>query len=398
MILILQIGAMAFSIEHVSIDQANGKPVSGGHHIGNGNEAATLCDNIDNDAGRDSTGIRQRRLQKARGISDAWRRTLANRDSYDFFKHGEKRPRLSVKRLRHEINVILSAEVSSLSDNDVYAVVKSMLFLLFEAELHIRMLNLDCKRLKDLFERDVSVIREMHAKQNVPIAITNSILDTRLPPPRGPNAELGAIVDPPKWDGNPSNGTPAEPCWTVSSSAPPPTSPSNVVVPPPMPPILPPIPSVSMPDITKPPPPIPKIVPVPNPYQSISPPVQPPLPQVFPAEMSSPPCPSIPPWSPTRPPPASQGSLGNTTASTILHAALRPNTTFQCSGPFGPPINPPRGSFPQPPDGFDMPQRCYQIADQHSFTDSCRDRRSNYSASGHNAVDGRSDFQDRRCH
>ncbi|RCN38349.1 hypothetical protein ANCCAN_15738 [Ancylostoma caninum] len=125
-----------------------------------------------------------------------------------------------------------------------------------------------------------------------------------------------------------------------------------------MPPILPPIPSVSMPDVTKPPPPIPNIIAASNPHQSISPPIQASFPQAYPAEMSSPPCPSIPPWSPTRPPPV---SLGNTTASTFLQAALRPNTTFQCSGPFGPPINPPRGAFTQPPDGFDIPQRCCEL-------------------------------------
>ncbi|RCN38350.1 hypothetical protein ANCCAN_15739 [Ancylostoma caninum] len=170
------------------------------------NEPTSICDNSDVDSGGDSTGIRQRRLQKARGISDAWRRTLANRDSHDFSKHGEKRPRLSVKRLKHEINIILSSEASSLSDKDVYAFVKNTLFLLYEAELHIRMLNLDCKRLKELFERDVNVIREIHAKQNVPVAITNSILDTRLPPPRGPTAQLDAVAIPPKWDENSNNG------------------------------------------------------------------------------------------------------------------------------------------------------------------------------------------------
>ncbi|KIH47166.1 hypothetical protein ANCDUO_22778 [Ancylostoma duodenale] len=208
---------MAFSIEHVPLDQANGKPVPGGHHINNG-------------------------------------------------------------------------------------------------------------RLNELFERDASIIREIHAKQNVPVAITNSILDSRLPPPREPNAQLDAVAIPPKWDENSNTGTSAEPCSTVPSSIPPPTSPSNVVVPPPMPPILPTIPTVSMPDVTKPPPPIPNIIAASNPPQSISPPIQAPFPQAYLAEMSSPPCPSIPPWSPTRPPPV---SLGNTMASTILQAALRPNTTFQ---------------------------------------------------------------------
>ncbi|VDM70116.1 unnamed protein product [Strongylus vulgaris] len=132
---------------------------------------------------------RQKRL--AYGISEAWRRTLANRDSRSSCpKNNDQHPKFSTKRLKHEVKAILEAEESSINNAEkLHELVRDALMLLFEAELHKSTLSAGCERLKEQFERDANIIRDLHAKQNVPIAITNTLLDTRYPLLKAPNAE-----------------------------------------------------------------------------------------------------------------------------------------------------------------------------------------------------------------
>nr|CDJ86406.1 unnamed protein product [Haemonchus contortus] len=214
-----------------------------------------------------------------------------------------------------------------------------------------------------------------------------SLPDLSVPPPPINNVTTSAHPTPPP--------TLPPPLTTTASSTP------MFTVPPPQIPVssgmesLPGGKSTSMtpsvPPPTLPPPsnlPPPSTVPPPStsvlPSSTLPPPTSLPPPPIL-----SPPSAGLPPPSSLHPPPTGSeftnrpqpGSTGGVSVETILNASLRPCSTLQFSGPFGPPIAPPprndypppaasRGSFQgtrrfEPPNrGTFYPQRRYEGRDR----------------------------------
>ncbi|CAJ0593019.1 unnamed protein product [Cylicocyclus nassatus] len=368
------------------------KPSVGGHLSCSGDKSAKPNESSEDTSKNDLSESRHKNLSK---VSDAWRRTLAHRDGYDPIS--SKHPRYTTRKLKQEVQAVLNAERSSVNDSGkVYGLVQDILELLFEAELHRSTMCTACERLKEQFERDANFIRDLHAKQNVPIAITNTLLDTPFPLTKTNNADISSSISSVNLEGN---GTKVLEPWIGANSLPPSSSP-NVIVPPPLPPQSQPFSCVPLIDVTRPPPPIAEAKQVAN-LTPVAPPPPPPaapppsigipatnLPPMAvdcsfaippPArapsnEMLTPPSCPLSVWAPTTVHPTVPVQE---TVSSVLNATLRPNTSNQYSGPFGPPIGSFHNGSSQAVDTFDGLQDRYPPSDVAPFQ--CfSDRRWNY--------------------
>ncbi|KAK5967580.1 hypothetical protein GCK32_014088 [Trichostrongylus colubriformis] len=410
---------------------ATAKSNSSGHVDENNGEEPGLINESSNDGnhreGDNDHNLRQQRLQKAYLVSEEWKSAMPKPGSTSTVKRefDRRRPSLSVDKFKQESASALSTELSIANDSKVCTAIKNMLFLLREADLIKDHILYKCKKMKEDFERDEAVVREMLAEANIPAAISDSLLDshfimssTRMaaPAPEVPPQVLSPNSGESHTD---SAVTAAAALPFPPTNVPPPTM--NTCAPPPIPVVLPVRASASLPDLTVPPPSITNVAnmstpppPLPPPLPSSSsssdifsvPPPQipissgtepvsggeptsytPSLPppstlppsNVLPVPTSIPPPPTVPvlsasvPTPSTLPPPPMVSEFVDqpppnrmeTTVETILNASLRPCSTLQFSGPFGPPIAPPprsdyshlstpRGFAPPGPRSFAM--------------------------------------------
>ncbi|KAK6039449.1 hypothetical protein COOONC_23046, partial [Cooperia oncophora] len=224
-------------------------------------ESGVITEDLDEGDRRSSDDpecLRKQRLQKAMLVSEEWKSAMVKPRTTSSGKYEYVRPSLSVHKFKQESAFALSTELSVASDSKICSVIKNMLFLLREADLIKDNILYKCKKMKEDFEREESVVRGILAEANIPAAISDSLLDSHFT--MSSTRIAGSAQEAPHPVVSPNNREPSVDS-TMTAVVPPPFPPTNVPpppvissVPPPMPPAFPVHASASMPDLSLPPP------------------------------------------------------------------------------------------------------------------------------------------------